>query len=132
MAERIFRRGEIYWVKLPDKGGYELKENHLGVVISNNRQNLTSPLIIMLPITSRKVGDKIYHFEVETFINNQPGKILVDQITTTDKMKRVRKLMGKVDERIMIKIERAICYVLALSTEALTEELAARRKKIFG
>ncbi|MCE8167370.1 MAG: type II toxin-antitoxin system PemK/MazF family toxin [Candidatus Moeniiplasma glomeromycotorum] len=119
-------------MKLPDKGGYELKENHLGVVISNNRQNLTSPLIIMLPITSRKVGDKIYHFEVETFINNQPGKILVDQITTTDKMKRVRKLMGKVDERIMIKIERAICYVLALSTEALTEELAARRKKIFG
>ena len=52
MVERIFRRGEIYWVNLPDKGGHELKDPHMGVVISNNRQNQASPLIIILPLTS--------------------------------------------------------------------------------
>ena len=41
----------------------------MGVIISNNRQNQASPLIIILPITSLKVGDKVYSFEVETFIN---------------------------------------------------------------
>lgn len=29
----------------------------------------------------------------------------------------------------MVKIERAICYVLAFSTEALVEELEARKKE---
>jgi len=132
MAERVFRRGEIYWVNLPDKGGHELKDLHMGVVISNNRQNQASPIIIILPLTSLKKGNKIYSFEVETFINNQAGKILVDQITTTDKMKRVGKFVGKLDEKILVRIERAIFYVLAISTEALAEELDARKKKNIG
>lgn len=104
----------------------------MGVIISNNRQNLASPLIIVLPITSLKMGGKVYSFEVETFINNQSGKVLVDQITTTDKVKRIGKYIGQVDEKMMVKIERAICYVLSISTEALAEELEARKKKIFG
>src|SRR6266511_823184 len=103
----------------------------MGVVISNNRQNLASPLIIILPITSLKLGDKVYSFEVETFINNQSGKILIDQITTTDKVKRVGQFVGKLDEKMLVKIERAICYVLAISTEALAEELDAKKKENF-
>src|SRR5438034_9025319 len=129
MAERIFRRGEIYWVNLPDKGGHELKDPHMGVVISNNRQNQASPVIIILPLTSLKKGDKIYSFEVETFINNQSGKILIDQITTTDKVKRVGKFVGKLDEKMLVRIERAIFYVLAISTEALVGELDVRNKE---
>ena len=104
----------------------------MGVIISNNRQNQASPLIIILPITSLKVGNKVYSFEVETFINNQSGKILIDQITTTDKVKRAGKFVGKLDERMILKIERAIFYVLSISTEALVEELEARKKKIIG
>lgn len=132
MAERLFRRGEIYWVNLPDKGGHELRDPHLGIVISNNRQNQASPVIIILPLTSLKEGDKIYSFEVETFINNKQGKVLVDQITTTDKVKRVGKFVGQLDEKTLLRVELAICYVLALSSEALTEELAVRRKKIIS
>ena len=128
MAEKLIKRGEVYWVDLPDKGGHELKDKHLGIVISNNRQNQFSPVIVILPLTSLKKGDKIYHFEVETFINNQAGKILIDQITTIDKVKRLGDLAGKFDERMMVKIERAICFILALSTEALTEELTERTK----
>ena len=128
MAEKLIKRGEVYWVDLPDKGGHELKDKHLGVVISNNRQNQFSTVIVILPLTSLKKGDKIYHFEVETFINNQAGKILIDQITTVDKVKRLGDLAGKFDEKKMVKIERAICFILALSTEALTEELTERTK----
>ena len=115
-------------MNLPDKGGHELKDRHMGIIISNNRQNQFSPVIIVLPLTSLKEGDKVYHFEVETLINSQSGKILVDQITTIDKAKRIGKLVGKFEEKILVKIERAICYVLALSTEALEEELTKRKK----
>src|ERR1700722_17519159 len=104
----------------------------MGVIISNNRQNLASPLIIILPLTSLKEGGKVYSFEVETFINNQSGKILVDKITTTDKVKRIGKFVGSLDEKLMLKVERAIFYVLSISTEALAEELEIRRKKIFS
>jgi mRNA-degrading endonuclease toxin of MazEF toxin-antitoxin module len=76
-----------------------------------------------------KKDGKTYSFEVETYLNSQAGKILVDQITTVDKVKRVGELVGRFDEKTMIKIERAICFILALSTEALTEELAERKKK---
>jgi len=116
---------------LPDKGGHELKDPHMGVVISNNRQNQVSPVIIIPPLTSLKEGDKVYSFEVETFINNKAGKILIDQITTTDKVKRVGQFVGKLDEKMLVKIERAICYVLAISTEALAEELDAKKKENF-
>lgn len=65
-------------------------------------------------------------------MNDKAGKVLIDQVTTIDKLKRVGKFVGQLDERTIIKVERAICYVLALSSEALTEELAERRKKAFS
>jgi mRNA-degrading endonuclease toxin of MazEF toxin-antitoxin module len=61
-------------------------------------------------------------------VNNQSGKILVDQITTTDKVKRIGKLVGKLEEKTLVRIERTICYVLAISTEALAEELEASQQ----
>ena len=61
MAEKLIRRGEVYWIDLPDKGGHELKDKHLGVVISNNRQKQFSPVIVILPLTSLKKSDKWNH-----------------------------------------------------------------------
>lgn len=51
MAEKLIKRGEIYWVDLPDSKGRELKEIHPCLVISNNKQNFASPLITVMPIT---------------------------------------------------------------------------------
>ena len=45
MAQQLIKRGEIYWVDLPDNNGRELKEIHPCLVISNDRQNFASPLI---------------------------------------------------------------------------------------
>jgi len=94
MAQKLIRRGEVYWVdlslpNLPNKEEkekgiiHELQGPHPAIVISNNQQNLFSPLITIIPLTSQL--DKIYPFEVETNLNNQKGKTLTDQITTIDK-----------------------------------------------
>lgn len=118
MAQRLIKRGEIYWVDLPlpdekekEKGiTHELQGNHPAIIISNNQQNLFSPLITIIPLTSQL--DKIYPFEVLTEINKRPGKALTDQITTIDK-KRLGDKIGEVDKLIMKQIQRSLYLTLA-------------------
>jgi mRNA-degrading endonuclease toxin of MazEF toxin-antitoxin module len=62
MAEKLIRRGDIYWVDLPDSNGREIKDTHPALVVSNDRQNTASPLIVIIPITSLKAGDEIFFF----------------------------------------------------------------------
>ena len=112
MAVRLIRRGEIYWVDLPDSKGREIKDIHPAVVVSNDRQNTASPLIVIIPATSLKEGDKAFSFQVLITLREK-SVILVDQIRTIDRDKFKDKI-GEVDERIMEEIERKIHFVLAL------------------
>ncbi|CAH1755893.1 21006_t:CDS:1 [Entrophospora sp. SA101] len=119
MAQQLIRRGEVYWVdlSLPSnterKKGiiHELQGPHPAVIISNNQQNLYSPLITIIPLTSQL--DKVYPFEVLTEVNNQKGKALIDQITTIDK-KRLGQHLGQLDKSVIKKIQEALHLTLAL------------------
>ena len=111
------QRGEVYWVNLPlfDKSEKEnireLQGIHPGLVISNDEQNKFSPLITILPLTSRV--DKIYPFQVYSELAGKNGIILVDQIRTIDR-KRFSSKLGELDLEMMEKIERALHLTLAL------------------
>ena len=112
MAEKLIKRGEIYWVNLPDSNGREIKETHPAIVISNDKQNTASPLIIVIPITSLKENEKVYSFQVPIKLKSE-SVILVDQIRTIDR----DKFLGKIAEssgEIMEKIEKCIHLVLNL------------------
>lgn len=118
MAEKLIKRGEVYWVNLSLPGVkekakgiiHELQGTHPAVIISNNQQNIYSPLITVIPLTSQL--DKVYPFEVLTKINNQKGKTLTDQITTIDK-KRLGNYLGQLDKPIMKQIQEALHLTLA-------------------
>jgi mRNA interferase MazF len=114
MAIRLIKRGEIYWVDLPDKKGRELKEFHPCVVVSNDKQNTFSPLIIVIPITSLKIGDKIFPFQVSIQLQKE-SVILVDQIQTIDREK-FREKIGKLDPELMEKVEKKLHTVLDLKS----------------
>jgi mRNA interferase MazF len=112
MAEKLIRRGEIYWVNLPDSNGREIKDIRPSLVVSNDRQNTASPLIIIMPITSLKEGDEVFFFQVPITLEKR-SVILIDQIRTIDRDKfgdRIRK----VDNELMEEVERKIHFVLAL------------------
>src|SRR3954454_13316799 len=107
MTERIFRRGEVYWVNIetesidhrdfkPKPKGAESQKDRPGVIISNNKQNQFSGAVIMALITSQ--FDKVYFFEVELEIEGKRGKIITDQIYTVDKSRLERK-MGILNEK---------------------------------
>lgn len=114
MAVSLIRRGEIHWVDLPDKKGRELKEPHPCLVVSNDKQNTYSPLIIILPITSLKVGDEAFPFQVLIQLK-KPSVILIDQIQTLDREK-FRGRIGKLDSELMEEVEKKIHTVLALKS----------------
>lgn len=112
MEVRLIKRGEIHWVDLPDKKGCELKALHPCLVVSNDKQNTFSPLIIVLPITSLKVSDKTFPFQLLIQLQ-KPSVILIDQIQTIDREKFKGKI-GKLDPELMEKVEKKLHVVLAL------------------
>jgi len=112
MAEKLIKRGDIYWVDLPDSNGREIKDKRPGLVISNNKQNIASPLIVIIPITSLKEGDKIFSFQLSITLKEE-SVILVDQIRTIDRDKFLSKI-GEVEKKEMEEIERRIHLVLDL------------------
>jgi mRNA interferase MazF len=58
MSQKIIQRGEIYWANLEPSFGKEIGKVRPVLILSNNQQNLYSPLVIVLPITSSL--DKVY------------------------------------------------------------------------
>jgi mRNA interferase MazF len=112
MAEKLIRRGDIYWVDLPDSNGREIKDTHPALVVSNDRQNTASPLIVIIPITSLKAGDEIFFFQAPITLEKK-SVILVDQIRTIDRDKFKDKI-SKIDNGLMEEVERKIHFVLSL------------------
>ena len=139
MTERIIKRGDIYKVVLDPTVGREIKKTRRCVIISNNQQNLYSPLLIVIPTTSDM--DKLYSWEVVIQSEGKDRKILTDQIRSVDK-ERLREHKGQVSYETLAKIEKALSVVLALRrelkelydltqipTRALREELVRREKE---
>ena len=112
MAEKLIKRGEIYWVDLPDSKGREIKDIHPALVVSNDRQNTASPLIVIIPITSLKAGDKIFSFQLPITLEKK-SVILTDQIRTIDRDKFIEKIT-EIEEKLLEEVERKIHFVLSL------------------
>src|SRR4051812_31776163 len=124
MAERIFKRGEIYWVNIEDEEeknregkkrkqkGSELNKNRPGIIISNNKQNQFSGAVIVALITSQI--DKVYFFEVEIEVEGKQSKIITDQIYTVDKSRLERK-MGVLNEKQLKQLVTGLHTVLELN-----------------
>ncbi|KLL02000.1 MAG: PemK family transcriptional regulator [Mycoplasmataceae bacterium RC_NB112A] len=112
MTEKLIKRGDIYWVDFTDNKGHELKEIRPYLVISNDKQNIFSSLIIVSPITSLKEGDKIFPFQVSIKLKKE-SIMLVDQIQTIDRGKFLDKI-ARISEETMEKVEKCIHLVLSL------------------
>jgi len=81
-------------------------------VVSNDRQNNASPLIVIIPITSLKEGDRVFSFQAPITLKNE-SVILVDQIRTLDRDKFKDKIT-EIEEKLLEEVERKIHFVLAL------------------
>ena len=109
-------RGEIYLAALDPVLGREISKTRPVVIVSNNKNNLFSGTVTILPISSQNL-DHIYPFEVllPKGSGNLPkdSKVKADQIRTIDKM-RIIKQIGQLKKDEIEAIEQAIAVHLDL------------------
>ena len=106
------KRGEIFWVNLDPTVGEETKKTRPALVVSNDIGNEMSNMVIVAPITSKVKN--VYPFEVKVFIEEKPGKIMLNQCRAVDKSRLVRKI-DSLDQETMKFVEEALKIVFGLS-----------------
>ena len=116
MAEKLYKYGEVYWVKLDEETvGTELKGDHPGVIISDDWYNEEGKRVIVLPCSTTLKS--IYPFEV--FIpnlanNGRDGKIMVDQIKGIDKKRIPGRAVNRLNDEQLAKINEILLKLFKL------------------
>ena len=110
------RRGDVFIAALDPVVGKEISKTRPVVIVSNNKNNVFSGTVTVLPVTSKNI-EKAYPFEV--FLPRGSGnlpknsKVKADQIRTLDKARIVAHL-GNIGKLHMAEIEGAMRIHLAL------------------
>jgi mRNA interferase MazF len=103
------KRGDIFLVNFDPTIGAEVRKIRPAVVVSNDINNLHSPIISIAPVSSSV--SRIFSFEVEipagTAGLKVRSKIMVNQTRAVDKIRLVKKL-GHLPIDILTQIDRAL------------------------
>jgi len=117
-----YRRGDIYLVDLGTNVGSEQGGCRPVLLLQNDVGNHFGPTLIVAPVTSRywKKSKQPTHTLLEGIQNlNSPSVVLAEQLLTIDKM-RVMKYLGKVPEKQMLAVDRAVKISLGLEPPHIT------------
>ncbi len=103
------KRGEIYNALITENVGSEISDNHLVVIISNERTNIYAEKINVLPIEGDGQNVPPYLAKLENidlefgFLDKNPSRIIIPEILTIDKA-RLQLKIGKIKKEKMIEI----------------------------
>ena len=132
MAE--IKRGDIYFANL---GEPKTNKTHVQcfnrpvVIISNNKNNKFSPIVMVIPLTSKMCKNKIpTHTLIRANKYNGLTKdsiVLAEQILTIDKINLISKI-GTMDELSMAKIDK--CFMVGVGIEIEDIERITIREKM--
>ena len=116
------KRGEIYYADLSPVVGSEQGGVRPVLIIQNDTGNRYSPTVIAAAITSQ-TGKARLPTHIELPVEQECGLtrdslVLLEQVRTLDK-RRLRERMGRVDDRVMEKIDTAIAVSFGLSQDRL-------------
>jgi mRNA interferase MazF len=111
------RKGDVYYVDLPNVGGSVQFGARPCVVISNDVGNLHSPVLLVSPLTSRKIRRGLpTHVYLKGDENNldRDSVALLEQVTTVPKSS-LRAFITHLHESKMHKINEAIAISFGLA-----------------
>lgn len=102
------KRGEVYYSDLNPILGSEQGGVRPVVILQNDAGNRYSPTTIVAAITSITKKHRLpTHVFVDCDFLDKESIVLLEQIRTVDK-KRLTDYLGKFDEEMLLKIDRAI------------------------
>ena len=108
------KRNEIYYADLNPVIGSEQGGIRPVLVIQNDMGNKYSPTTIVAAITSRQNKAKLpTHIEIGEDVFEKDSVVLLEQIRTVDKS-RLKEYVGKLDNRIMDRVNKAISISVGL------------------
>ncbi len=110
------KRGDIYYADLSPVVGSEQGGMRPVLIVQNDVGNKHSPTVIAAAITSQINKAKLpTHIELgaKTYGLSKDSVILLEQIRTIDK-KRLKDRMGKLDDKLMDKVDNAIAVSFGL------------------
>ena len=116
IVDNSVKRGDIFYADLSPVVGSEQGGVRPVLIVQNDTGNRHSPTVIAAAITSQTGKAKLpTHIELAARQYGLPkdSVVLLEQIRTLDK-KRLRERMGRVDERLMEKIDLAIAVSFGL------------------
>ena len=113
----MIRRGDIYYADLSPVIGSEQGGVRPVLIVQNDVGNKYSPTVIAAAITSRKDKTKLpTHIEIASEICGlaKDSVVLLEQVRTIDKA-RLKERMGKIDEKLLDKVNTAISISFGLN-----------------
>lgn len=103
------KRGDIFLVNFDPTLGAEIQKTRPALVVSNDINNVHSPIVSISPITSNVT--RVYSFEVEIPAGmgglKIRSKIMVHQTRAVDKIRLIKK-MGQLTPSIMTEVDQAL------------------------
>ncbi|CAB1129291.1 endoribonuclease toxin [Candidatus Hydrogenisulfobacillus filiaventi] len=116
MADRVVRRGDIFFADLSPVRGSEQGGIRPVLILQNDIGNRYSPTTIVCPITSRTMKTRLpIHVELraEDSALARDSVILLEQVRTIDKQ-RLREWVAHLDPAIMARVDAALEISLGL------------------
>ena len=111
------RRGDLYYAELDPIVGSEQAGTRPVLVVSNDIGNRYSPVIVAVPITSRKIGKKWLpthvRVRVPELLKNE-STALTEQIRTIDKL-RLKEYIGSLPDCLMKEVDQALAVCISLN-----------------
>lgn len=110
------RYGDIFWADLEGEAGSSMQTGGRPVlVISNNKANQHSPVITVIPITSKMCKAELpTHVLIKECGLKKPSIVLAEQITSINKDRLERK-MGSIQHTVYVgMVKKAIGIQLCL------------------
>ena len=114
--DNIVKRGDIYYADLSPVVGSEQGGMRPVLIVQNDTGNRHSPTVIAAAITSQINKARLpTHIELtaRSYGLTKDSVVLLEQIRTIDK-KRLRERMGRLDEKLMNRVDSAIAVSFGL------------------
>ena len=113
------RRGDLYYAELDPIVGSEQAGFRPVLVVSNDIGNRYSPVIVIVPITSRRMGRKRLPTHVEVRIPEllkNDSTALTEQIRTIDKL-RLKEYIGSLPDCLMREVDQALAISIGIGRQ---------------
>lgn len=120
------RRGEIYWVDIPNAIGHELMKDRPAIIVSCDALNDNSPVVQVVYCSASPKKELPEHITIRS--TEQISTALCENVYTVDKS-RVGRFVGRCTRREMEQVDLGLLSGLGWPSTALQAPRRTRRSR---